>query len=151
MIDTLKGWIEDKFTGEVINDTNYYLYVRTENDKVPVSSDDLKHFVTIQANSTLVESLDGMRIPIDGIVFPDGSIYKGWSGSKVTVTEKNGNIDVKQSVGTAIANGIANIGKFVGEPRYAAIIEDYNSNTEVYMSTPSVDETVNMAKSFKFK
>lgn len=113
LIDTLKGWIEDKFTGEVINDTNYYLYVRTENDKVPVSSDDLKHFVTIQANSTLVESLDGMRIPIDGIVFPDGSIYKGWSGSKVTVTEKNGNIEVKQSVGTAIVNGIANVGKFV--------------------------------------
>lgn len=113
MIDTLKGWIENTYTSEVINNTDYYLYVRTENDKSLVSNNDLKNFVITDGNSKLTESLGGMGIPIDGIVFPDGSIYKGWSGSKVTVTEKNGNIDVKQSVGTAIANGIANIGKFV--------------------------------------
>lgn len=118
-VQPFKDFIENNFTGEVVNKTDSKIYVRTEksnkkniDNSVPWDDNLVIVSKPNKDQSTLSESI-GRQIPVDGLILPDGSIYKGWSGSKVTVTEKNGTYGVKQSLGTAIINGVLNVGKFL--------------------------------------
>ena len=112
---------------------------------------------TNATNFDCINSSQGMKVYLD-----DSEKYTVYVFNYDEMSNSNklywkDNVEYEKKKPTQTVDGIvvyttsANIGKFVGEPRYAAIIEDYNSNTEVYMSTPSVDETVYMVKSFKFK
>ena len=50
------------------------------------------------------------KMSLDGLVLPDETIYKGWSGSKITVTQKaDGSYRVNQSIGTIIMNSLGNV------------------------------------------
>ncbi len=109
-LDVVKEFIADNFSGEVVNKTKAELYVRIENNKFDVTPVKFDSNFVKQTKETLSASV-GKQIPIDGIVLPDGSVYKGWSGSKVTVVQnQDGSYGVNQSFGTVIANSILNIG-----------------------------------------
>ena len=107
---TLKTKILDFYEnspGEIVNKTNYYLFPRA--DKNNKTTELLNEQFEIKSGETLTRALsrNGMttELPLDGLVLPDGSIYKGWSGSKITVTQKSdGSFRVTQSVGTFIMN-----------------------------------------------
>lgn len=112
---------------------------------------------TNTGNFDCINSSQGMKVYLD-----DSEKYTVYVFNYDEMSNSNklywkDNVEYEKKKPTQTVDGIivyttsANIGKFVGEPRFAAIIENNNLNTEVYMSTPSVDETVYMAKSFKFK
>ena len=58
---------------------------------------------------------------------------------------------------TEIVNGIVTytesvkIGKYVGEPRYGALIENYDLNKDVTVWSPDPNETAKIASTLKFK
>ncbi|MBO7485928.1 MAG: RHS repeat-associated core domain-containing protein [Spirochaetaceae bacterium] len=106
--------IYENSPGEIVNKTNYYLFPRA--DKNNKTAELLNENFKIKSGETLTGALsrNGMptELPLDGLVLPDGSIYKGWSGSKITVTQKtDGSFRVTQSVGTFIMNTLGNLGK----------------------------------------
>lgn len=49
-----------------------------------------------------------------------------------------------------IYNSTANVGEYIGEPRFIAIIDNYDENLQIQITTPEVEETVQIASSFKF-
>ena len=49
-----------------------------------------------------------------------------------------------------VYNSTANIGQYVGEPRFIAIIDNNDKNLQIQIVTPNVDDTVQIAKSFQF-
>ena len=49
-----------------------------------------------------------------------------------------------------IYNSTATKGDYVGEIRYIAILENSDKNITVEFSSPSVDETIKLYKSFEF-
>ena len=114
---TLKTKILDFYEnspGEIVNKTNYYLFPRA--DKNNKTTELLNEQFEIKSGETLTRALsrNGMttELPLDGLVLPDGSIYKDWSGSKITVTQKSdGSFRVTQSVGTFIMNTLGNLEK----------------------------------------
>ena len=103
------------FPGEITNETTYELFPRAESNKI--TADLLRKNFIIPQNKTLSEALANTpnvsykHIALDGLVLPDGSIYKGWAGSKITVTEKNGKFEVKESLLTQIVHKVVNTGR----------------------------------------
>lgn len=53
--------------------------------------------------------------------------------------------------GVIVYNSTANVGKYVGQLRHIALIDNNDKHINIQISTPSVDETVLIANSFKFK
>ena len=49
-----------------------------------------------------------------------------------------------------VYNSTANIGQYVGEPRFITIIDNNDKNLQIQIVTPNVDDTVQIAKSFQF-
>ena len=133
-----------------------YAYFSSPNNQV--NDIGIATFNTTNAgNFDCINSSQGMKVYLD-----DSEKYTVYVFNYDEMSNSNklywkDNVEYEKKKPTQTVDGIvvyttsANIGKFVGEPRFAAIIENNNLNTEVYMSTPSVDETVYMAKSFKFK
>ncbi len=52
--------------------------------------------------------------------------------------------------GVVVYTDSAKLGKYVGEPRYCALIENMNINTDVKLYSPDPNETAKMALSLKF-
>lgn len=50
-----------------------------------------------------------------------------------------------------IYNSTANVGEYVGEPRFIAIIDNNDKNLQIQIVTPEVEDTVQIANSFQFK
>ena len=132
-----------------------YSYYSNHNNQCDIG---IATFNTTNAtNFDCINSSQGMKVYLDDSEKYTVYVFKYDEMSNSNKLYWKDNVEYEKKKPTQTVDGIvvyttsANVGKFVGEPRYAAIIEDYNSNTEVYMSTPSVDETVYMAKSFKFK
>lgn len=50
-----------------------------------------------------------------------------------------------------IYNSTANVGEYVGEPRFIAIIDNNDKNLQIQIVTPEVKDTVQIANSFQFK
>ena len=53
--------------------------------------------------------------------------------------------------GVVVYTDSAKLGSYVGEPRYAALIENQNINKDVKLWSPDPNETAKMALSLKFK
>ena len=53
--------------------------------------------------------------------------------------------------GVIVYNSTANVGQYVGQLRHMALIDNNDKNINIEISTPSVDETVLIANSFRFK
>ncbi|MBP5603033.1 MAG: RHS repeat-associated core domain-containing protein [Treponema sp.] len=108
------------FPGEITNETTYELFPRAESNKITKYL--LGKNFTISPNMSLSEALANnhdvsyKQIALDGLVLPDKSVYKGWSGSKITVTETKNEAGetsfvVIESFGTKLINGIINFGR----------------------------------------
>ena len=52
--------------------------------------------------------------------------------------------------GVVVYTDSAKLGNYVGEPRYCALIENMNTNTDVKLYSPDPNETAKMALSLKF-
>ncbi len=49
-----------------------------------------------------------------------------------------------------IYNSTANVGEYVGEPRFIARIDNNDQNLQIQITTPDVDDTIQIAKTFQF-
>lgn len=143
----LKSKVENLFTGEIINETDYYLFPRAENNDITMDmlysqkiDDDgnrirLENSLTIGTkdsnHNTLTSSIAVFnesqkkagetvipeKFSLDGLVLPDQSVYKGWAGSKITVTPQTNSetgkneFVVTESLGTKMINGVINLGR----------------------------------------
>ena len=103
----------ENFQSDIYYQTDYYLLIRRENENNNFESEKeiQKHFYNVYAGKKLSDLYS--NTPSDGGIFPDGSGYKSWPGSRGTVTEKNGNFNINFSFGTKIINSICNVGKFI--------------------------------------
>ncbi|NLF84094.1 MAG: RHS repeat-associated core domain-containing protein [Candidatus Gastranaerophilales bacterium] len=108
------------FPGEITNNTEHNLFPRADSNKI--HEDLLKNGFIIRPGQTLSSALANnpnishKQLVLDGLVLPDGSIYKGWAGSNITVIEKkdaNGKISYQiiESLGTKIIHKIVNAGR----------------------------------------
>lgn len=52
--------------------------------------------------------------------------------------------------GVTVYNTTANIGKYIGEQRHMALINNTDGDIHIIISTPSVEDTVEIANSFEF-
>jgi RHS repeat-associated protein len=106
--------------------SNWFAYVN--NDPINwIDPTGLKGKVTNNSNTTILvkteheDETNGAFIPvapgnvyngdIDGVLAPDGNTYKGYSGSQVTVTEKDGEFSFETTTGTDIMNDLGNFVK----------------------------------------
>jgi RHS repeat-associated protein len=94
------NWVDPAgLEGKITNNSNETILVKTEHE-------DEKNceFITVSPGATY-------NGDVDGILAPDGNTYKGYSGSQVTVTEKEGQYSFKTTAGTDFMNGAGNVAK----------------------------------------
>lgn len=107
-------------------------------------------------NFTLTNSSDGFKeytnenktYYVKVIDFKETSFYSGIGYNMALDYIRN--YSSSSVDGVTVYKTTANIGKYIGEERHMALIDNNEKNISIIISTPSVDDTVEIASSFKF-
>ena len=147
-IEQIENYLK-QFSGEITNKTGYTLFHRVEDNdngnKILTANDFELHF-GIAGYSTLTDALSEYGLSkdfayLDGLVLPDKSVYKGWTGSKITVVQKkDGSFKVQQSFGTFIVNSICNIGIALSNAKVEITGKGYKKEYYRFYNVDQVNE-----------
>lgn len=118
----------DNITFNTTNGTDFKLYNQTSGWKI-YGSDNCTGRYTVQI-------VDYNKLEAAGLVKAQVLNIKDYPSQTVD--------------GVVVYSDTAKIGDHVGEPRYVAIVENMNINTDVILTSPDPNETAKMALSLKF-